>query len=86
MGQEELNQICAYLDEVLERKFRRLVAMLMPNEDEMSERQAHKEFGRGRVTNWVELGLIIPIRAGKHKRSRKIYSRARLMELRDKAV
>lgn len=81
MGQDDLNKICAYFDEALERKFRKLVAMLRPDEDEMSERQAYKEFGKGKVMNWVALGLITPIRAGKHERSRKIYYRSQLMEL-----
>lgn len=81
MGQEELNQICAYIDEALERKFRKFITILKPECDEMSERQAYREFGRGWVMNKVALGLVVPVRAGKHERSRKVYSRARLTEL-----
>lgn len=81
MGQEEWNRICAYIDEAFDRNIKKLAVMLHPEKDEMSERQAYKEFGRGKVMNWVALGLITPIRAGKHKRSRKIYYRSQLIAL-----
>jgi hypothetical protein len=52
-----------------------------PTKDEMTERQAKKEFGEGWIDNQVALGLVKPIRKGIYKNSKKIYSRSALMEL-----
>lgn len=52
-----------------------------PTKDEMTERQAKKEFGDGWVEHQVSLGLVTPIRKGVHKNSKKIYSRSALLDL-----
>lgn len=84
MGQEELNQICAYIDEALERKFRKLAAMLRPEKDELTQRQARERYGRKWLENKENLGLVTKHRAGKHKRSPWVYSDAELMNLKMK--
>lgn len=81
MEQNELNIILSYIDESIERLFKKYLAKPDPNDDEITQRQAFKEFGTKRVTNWVSLGLVTPFRAGKHKNSPKVYYRSQLTAL-----
>ena len=81
MEQNELNIILSYIDESIERLFKKYLAKPNPSDDEMTERQAFKEFGRGWVLNQVALGNVVPIRAGKHKNSPKVYYRSQLNAL-----
>ena len=81
MEQNELNTILSYIDETIERMFKKYLAKPNPSEDEMTERQAFKEFGRGWVVNQIALGKVEPLRAGKHKTSRKVYYRSQLLAL-----
>ena len=81
MSQDELKTILAYIEQSLERKFEEFKAQMRPNDDEMTERQAFDEFGRGFVQNCVDLGLVVPLRAGKHKNSRKVYYRSQLQAI-----
>lgn len=73
------------LQNIIEATAKKVVAEVMnrihPGYDEINERQAFREFGRGWVMNQSALGLVKPIRAGKSKNSPKIYSRKLLMEL-----
>lgn len=52
-----------------------------PTLDEINERKAFDEFGRGWVIAQVASGLVTPMRRGKHKNSPKIYSRSQLKSL-----
>ena len=79
MEQNELKTILAYIEESLERKFQQFMAQMRPSDDEMTERQAIKEFGRGVIKELVALGKIKPLRAGKHKNSRKVYYRSQII-------
>ena len=62
MEQNELNTILSYIDETIERMFKKYLAKPNPSEDEMTERQASKEFGRGWVlsTRHQERSIIVP--------------------------
>lgn len=53
-----------------------------PTSDEITARQAFKEFGEARVKHWESVGLLEkPKRKGVYKNSPKIYSRSKLREL-----
>lgn len=86
MGQNELNTILSYVDEKFNLHFRKIIAYIRPNEDEMTERQAFDEFGRGFVEWCLSMNYIVPLRAGKHKNSRKVYSRFLLTEIKIKKM
>ena len=49
--------------------------------DNMSQRQAYREFGESRVKNWDRQGLLSTVRNGTTNRSKIIYSRAELMTI-----
>ena len=58
------------------------VLSLNPSSDEITERQAYREFGEGWVKNQLAVGLLDkPVRKGTHKNSPKVYSRSKLKEL-----
>lgn len=58
------------------------VLSLNPSADEITERQAYREFGEGWVKNQLAVGLLEkPTRKGVHKNSPKVYSRSKLKEL-----
>ena len=53
-----------------------------PSVDEITERQAFEEFGKGWVMNQLALGMITPPkRTGTAKNSKKVYSRSELKSL-----
>lgn len=51
--------------------------------DELTERQAYREFGEGWVNSQVALGLVKPTRKGVAKNSPKIYLRSVLSDLKE---
>lgn len=77
------------LQNIIEAAAKKAVAEVLnkihPSEDEINERQAYREFGRGWVMNQLALGLVKPVRRGTAKNSPKIYSRLRLLELKNGA-
>lgn len=77
----ELWQLKNIIKAAAEEAVKKYIISQNPKEDEISERQAKKEFGDGFVNNAVATGQIKPLRAGIHKNSRKVYSRAALKEL-----
>lgn len=64
-----------------EEAVRKYVLSQNPGDDEMTERQAYREFGTGWVNSQVALGLIKPTRRGTAKNSPKVYSRSALTDL-----
>lgn len=56
-----------------------IMRRMNPATDEISQRQAWKEFGRHRIEGMVNDGMIRPTRAGSAKNSKLIYSRFEIM-------
>lgn len=54
-----------------------------PTRDEITERQAYREFGRAWVCGQVALGLVKPLRRGTSRNSPKVYQRSVLAELKE---
>ena len=77
----ELWELTNIVKAAAEEAVKKYILSQEPTKDEMTERQAKKEFGDGWVDSQVALGLVKPIRKGIHKNSKKIYSRSALMEL-----
>lgn len=59
----------------------KVAAMLRPEEDLLSQREAWAIYGRGTVEGWVESGLVRPRRGGTAANSKRLYSRADLQTL-----
>jgi hypothetical protein len=64
-----------------EEAVKKYIVAQNPTADEISERQAYREFGEGWVNSQVSLGTIKPFRKGTSRNSKKLYSRAALTEL-----
>ena len=79
----ELWQLKNIIKAAAEEAVKKYIISQDPKKDEMSERQAYREFGEGWVQNLVATGQIKPLRKGKCVNSRKIYSRSALSELKD---
>lgn len=56
-----------------------IVREMHPGHDELSQRRAWEEFGRARIEQWVEQGLIRPRRVGAAKNAKRMYSRLELL-------
>lgn len=56
-----------------------LMREMHPGHDELSQRRAWDEFGRARVEQWVEQGLLKPRRVGASKNAKRMYSRLELL-------
>lgn len=56
-----------------------IVREMHPGHDELSQRRAWEEFGRARIEQWVEQGLIRPRRVGEAKNAKRMYSRLELL-------
>ena len=56
-----------------------LMREMHPGRDEMTQRQAWEEFGRARIEQWIEQGLIKPRRVGQAKNAKRMYSRLELL-------
>lgn len=56
-----------------------LVREMHPGRDELTQRQAWEEFGRARIEQWIEQGLIKPRRVGQAKNAKRMYSRLELL-------
>lgn len=76
----QLNNIVKAAAEEAVKKY---IISLEPSKDEITERQAYKEFGRGWVCGQVALGLVKPTRRGTSKNSPKVYLRSVLKELKE---
>ena len=79
----ELWQLKNIIQAAAEEAVRKYIAMTNPTDDEISARQAYKEFGEGWVKSQVECGTIKPLRKGKSKNSKKVYSRYILYDLKN---
>lgn len=77
----ELWQLKNIIKAAAEEAVKKYIISQDPTKDEMSERQAYREFGEGWVQSLVASGQVKPVRKGKCANSRKIYSRAELSEL-----
>ena len=55
-----------------------LVREMLPGRDELTQRQAGEEFGRARIEQWIEQGLIKPRRVCRAKNAKRMYSRREL--------
>jgi hypothetical protein len=77
----ELWELRNIVNAAAEEAVKKYILSQEPTKDEMTERQAKKEFGEGWIDNQVALGLVKPIRKGIYKNSKKIFSRSVLMEL-----
>lgn len=53
--------------------------MISPLTDNLSQREAYRQFGEARVKKWLKEGIIHKVRSGTTIRSKIIYSRAELM-------
>lgn len=56
-----------------------MVRRMNPGSDEISQRQAWREFGRHRIEEMVNEGMLRPTRAGSAKNSKVMYSRFEIM-------
>jgi hypothetical protein len=56
-----------------------MMRRMNPGYDEISQRQAWKEFGRHRIEEMVNDGMVRPTRAGTAKNSKVMYSRFEIM-------
>lgn len=77
----ELWQLKNIIKAAAEEAVKKYIISQDPTKDEISERQAYREFGEGWVQSLVASGQIKPVRKGECKNSRKIYSRSVLNEL-----
>jgi hypothetical protein len=81
----ELWQLKNIIQAAAEEAVRKYIAMTNPTDDEISARQAYKEFGEGWVKSQVACGVIKPLRKGTSKNSKKVYSRYILYDLKNGA-
>lgn len=79
----ELWQLKNIIQAAADEAVKRYIAKTNPTEDEISERQAYKEFGAGWVQNQVACGVVKPYRKGEGKNSKKLYSRSVLSGLKN---
>lgn len=56
------------------------IAKVSPARDLISQTEAYEEFGRARVSKWLDRGLVNPIRANSSPNSKRYYSRAEMMK------
>lgn len=75
----------AELDRLLSRAVeigvQRGYAAIGQTKESLSQNKAFQIYGKARVKNWVDAGLITPSKGGNGKTSTVYYSAARLMEL-----
>lgn len=64
-----------------EEAVKKYILSQAPTKDEITERQAYKEYGNAWVKSQVALGLVKPIRKGTAKNSPRIYPRSVLHDL-----
>lgn len=81
----ELWQLKNIIQAAAEEAVRKYIAKTNPTDDEISERQAYREFGEGWVQSQVACGTIKPLRKGTSKNSKKVYSRSILFDLKNGA-
>jgi hypothetical protein len=51
-----------------------IVHRMSPEDDRISQTQAHKKYGRRRVEQWVKAGLVKGVRSGSSANSKIMYS------------
>lgn len=82
----ELWQLKNIIEAAAKRAVEQFILHQDPTKDEINERTAFKEYGRGNVLHWLSIGLLEPPkRQGKSKNSPKIYSRSKLNDLKNGA-
>ena len=79
----ELWELKNIITAAAEEAVKKYILQQQPSKDEMTERQAFREFGEGWVNNQVALGLVKPFRKGTAKNSPKIYLRSVLHDLKN---
>lgn len=72
----ELKNLCM---EMAELGVANYVKHTAPGQDVLSQRQAYTGFGEAKVKGWVRRGLVVPVRAGAGRNSKREYSRAELI-------
>lgn len=72
----ELKNLCMDMAELGAANF---IKKMAPGKDQLSQRQAYSGFGEARVKSWVRIGIVVPVRAGSGRNSKRIYSKAELM-------
>ena len=79
----ELWQLNNIIKAAADEAVKKYIIAQNPTEDEISERQAYKEFGTGWVQSQVACGMVKPSRRGVCKNSKKVYSRSILSDLKN---
>jgi len=75
----ELKNICMDMSELGVANY---VKRISPATDQISQREAYRLYGEGRVKNWVKRGLITEkTRSGSSIKSKILYSRAELISI-----
>lgn len=74
----ELKNLCADMAALGVAAYRKEAA---PASDNLSQREAYRQFQETRVKRWVREGLITPYRNGASPNSKRYYSRSELMAL-----
>lgn len=77
----ELWELKNIVQAAAEEAVKKYILSQHPTKDEITERQAYKEFGSAWVRGQVALGLVKPFRKGESRNSAKVYPRSVLMEL-----
>lgn len=77
----ELWELKNIIKAAAEEAVKKYILSQTPTKDEITERQAYKEYGNAWVKNQVALGFIKPMRKGTAKNSPKVYLRSVLSEL-----
>ncbi len=75
----ELYELKNMMHEMAELGAATYVKRTAPARDGISQREAYKLFGEGRVKRWVSADLVGTMRSGGTERSKILYSRAELM-------
>lgn len=81
----ELWQLKNIIQAAADEAVRKYIAQTNPTDDEISGRQAYREFGEGWVKSQVACGTVKPLRRGTSKNSKKVYSRSVLYGLKNGA-
>lgn len=75
----ELKNMCMEISELAVANY---IKRTMPAKDQISQREAYRLYGEGKVKDWVRNGLITQrSRMGSTIRSKIIYSRAELISI-----
>jgi hypothetical protein len=74
----ELKNLCKDMAELGAANYAKI---LYPAKDNISQREAFKQFGEARVKDWIRRELVTGTRNGSSKSSKILYSRAELLSV-----